>query len=178
MNRDKLFFRIALGISIVVFLLVVILNRRLLPAPQSVPDFVKYLPGLNAIINGTCSVLLLVSLWAIKNKMIRVHKIINLSTFGLSALFLVSYVLFHYFIAETTFGGEGVIRTVYYTILVSHIILAAIVLPLILLSFYHALNGNFAKHKRIVRFSYPIWLYVTITGVVVYLLISPYYNFN
>jgi len=178
MNRDKLFFRIALGISIVVFLLVVILNRRLLPAPESIPNFVKYLPGLNAFINGTCSVLLLISLWAIRNKKIAVHKTINLTTFGLSALFLISYVLFHYFIAETTFGGEGAIRTVYYTILVSHIILAAIVLPLILLSFYHALNGNFVRHKRIVRFSYPIWLYVTITGVVVYLLISPYYNFN
>jgi len=178
MNRDKLFFRIALGISIVVFLLVVILNRRLLPAPEIVPSFVRYLPGLNAIINGTCSILLLISLWAIRNKKVSVHKTINLTTFGLSALFLISYVLFHYFIAETTFGGEGSIGTVYYTILVSHIILAAVVLPLILLSFYHALNGNLTKHKRIVRFSYPIWLYVTITGVIVYLLISPYYTFN
>lgn len=178
MNRDKLFFRIALGISIVVFLLVVILNRRLLPAPEHTPDFVRYLPGLNAFINGTCSILLLISLWAIRNKKIRVHKTINLTTFGLSALFLVSYVLFHYFIAETSFGGEGLIRTVYYAILISHIVLAAVVLPLILLSFYHALNGNFVKHKRIVRFSYPVWLYVTVTGVVVYLLISPYYNFN
>jgi len=177
MDKDKLFFRIALAISIVVFLLVLFLNRRVFPAPETAPSFVHLLPKLNATINATCSVLLLFSLWAIKRKKISLHKTINLTTFGLSALFLISYVSFHYFVPETTFGGQGSIRYIYYTVLISHIILAALVLPLILLSFYHGLNGNTAKHKRIVRFSYPIWLYVAITGVVVYIMISPYYNF-
>jgi len=177
MEKDKLVFRLTLGISIIVFLLVLLLNRRVFPAPQNFPSFVHLLPKLNATINATCSVLLLLSLWAIKNQKISLHKALNLTTFGLSALFLISYVIFHYFVPETSFGGEGGIRTFYYTILISHIILAALVLPLILLSFYHALNKNIAKHRRIVRFSYPIWLFVTVSGVVVYLMISPYYNF-
>jgi putative membrane protein len=89
----------------------------------------------------------------------------------------VSYILFHYFVKETTYGGDGVLRYIYYTILISHIILAAGVLPLILLSFHRGLQMQVEKHKKLVRWSFPIWLYVTITGVIVYLMISPYYTF-
>lgn len=175
--NDKLYFRIVMTLSVVVFLAVVILNRKWLPRPEVIPSFVFVLPTLNAIINGTCSVLLLVSLYFIKQKNIAAHKNTNIVTFALSSLFLVSYVTFHYFANETTFPINNPLRPVYLTILVSHIILAALVLPLVLLSFYHGLQMNVERHKKLVRWTFPIWLYVTVTGVVVYLMISPYYQF-
>lgn len=175
--NDKVFFRIALTISIVVFILVVLLNRRLLNPPAEFPDFIYHLPKLHAIINGICSVLLLLSLRAIRSGKIQLHKTLNITTFTLSAVFLISYVIYHFFVPETSYGGEGTLRFVYYFILITHIILAASVLPLILLSFWYALNDNFIKHRKIVRYTFPIWLYVTITGVLVYLMIQPYYTF-
>lgn len=164
-------------VSIVVFVLVVLLNKRVLNPPAEFPDFIYRLPLLHAIINGTCAILLILSLRAIKAKNIAKHKALNLTAFGLSALFLISYVTYHFFVPETTFGGEGVIQYIYYFILITHIILAALVLPLILLSFWYALNQKIEKHRKIVRFTFPIWLYVAVTGVVVYLMISPYYSF-
>lgn len=174
---DKLAFRLVLAVSVVVFAAVVILNRKVLPPPQSTPSFAYFLPLFNAFINGTCSVLLVISLYYIRQRNITAHKKLNIVTFCLSSLFLVSYVLFHYFVKETTFGGTGAVKAVYYFILITHIILAAIVLPLVLLSFYHGLKNNVEKHRRLTRWSFPIWLYVTVTGVIVYLMISPYYSF-
>jgi|SRR6185503_2903651 len=188
---DKFIFRFVAAVSVFVFLVVLVLNRKLIPAPAQVPSFVVYLPKLNALLNGTCSLLLLTSLYFIKQKKITIHKRINITAFCLSSLFLVSYILFHYLAPETKYGdinGDGVlspsevqatgsIRYVYYVILTSHIILAAGVLPLILLSFYRGLQMQVEKHKKLVRWSYPIWLYVTITGVIVYLMVSPYYHF-
>jgi putative membrane protein len=176
-TNDKLYFRIVLGVSIAVFLLVVVLNRKWLPRPDVIPSFVFFLPKFNAIINGTCSILLLISLYFIRNKNVTAHKNTNIVTFILSSLFLGSYVTFHYFANETIFPQDNPIRPLYLVILVSHIILAALVLPLILLSFYQGLMMNVEKHKKLVRWAFPIWLYVTVTGVVVYLMISPYYQF-
>ena len=174
---DKTFFRIAMTISIVVFLLVVLLNKRVLSPPDTFPAFIYKLPLLHAIINGTCAVLLIFSLRAIKAGKVDLHKKINLTTFGLSAVFLISYVTYHFFVPETSYGGDGILKTFYYFILLTHIPLAAAVLPLILLSFWYALTGKIDKHKKIVRFTYPIWLYVAVTGVIVYMMISPYYQF-
>ncbi|MFY8190140.1 MAG: DUF420 domain-containing protein [Bacteroidia bacterium] len=174
-NRDKLFFRIAIGISAVVLIAVIILNRKILPVPDVLPSWTYFLPKLNAIINATCSVLLIWSLIEIKKKNIQNHKAINLTAFGLSSLFLVSYVLYHWLAPETSYPIDNPNRPFYLIILSSHIILAALVLPLILISFYRGLQMQVALHKSIVRFAYPIWLYVTITGVIVYLMISPYY---
>jgi len=188
---DKFIFRFVAAISVFVFVVVIVLNRHLIPAPSVVPSFVKYLPKLNATLNGTCSVLLLVSLYFIKQLNIPMHKRINILTFCLSSLFLVSYILFHYLKPETFFGdlngdgklsdaekaSAGTVRYVYYIILTSHIILAAGVLPLILLSFYRGLQMQVEKHKKLVRWAFPIWLYVTVTGVIVYFMISPYYHF-
>ncbi len=174
---DKTFFRIAMTISIVVFLLVVLLNKRVLSPPDTFPAFIYKLPLLHAIINGTCAVLLIFSLRAIKAGKVDLHKKINLSTFGLSAVFLISYVTYHFFVPETSYGGDGILKTFYYFILLTHIPLAAAVLPLILLSFWYALTGKIDKHKKIVRFTYPIWLYVAVTGVLVYVMISPFYKF-
>jgi putative membrane protein len=181
--NDKLVFRIIMIISIVVFGAVIILNKKILPVPETIPAFVYKLPKLNAMLNGTCSLLLLLSLYMIKQKNIAVHKKLNIITFILSSLFLLSYITYHWLAQETTYP-EGPLRTPYLVILISHIILAAAVLPLILLSFYYGLktqlpNGHvyYQKHKRLTRWSFPIWLYVTITGVVVYVMISPYYQF-
>jgi putative membrane protein len=174
--NDKLVFRIVMTISVVVFVAVIILNKKILPVPETIPDFVYKLPKLNALINGTCSLLLLLSLYMIKEKNIEVHKKLNIITFVLSSLFLLSYITYHWLAQETTFPADNPLRPVYLTILISHIVLAAIVLPLVLLSFHKGLQMQVEKHKKIVRWSFPIWLYVTVTGVIVYVMISPYYT--
>jgi putative membrane protein len=162
-------------ISIAVFAAVVVLFN--LPQADHIPAFVKYLPGLNAIINTTCSLLLISSFIMIRKGNVKVHRNLNLAAFTLSALFLVSYVIFHSFGIETKFPADNPLRSTYLIILITHIILAALVLPLVLFAFYRGLNMQVEKHKKIVRWAFPIWLYVTISGVVVYLMISPYYNF-
>jgi putative membrane protein len=189
---DKFIIRFVAGVTIFVITVVVVLNRHLIPGPAVAPSFTPYLPMLNAFLNGTCTVLLLTSLYFIKQGNIKVHKRLNIITFCLSSLFLVSYILFHYLMRNDTLYGDanfdgvlspeeraavGGMRTLYLAILVPHIILAAGVLPLILLSFYRGLQMQVAKHKKLVRWTFPIWLYVTITGVIVYLMIQPYYHF-
>jgi putative membrane protein len=170
---DRKFFILSIVVSFVVFTVVVILN--IIPKPDHVPSFVKYLPPLNATLNGTCSVLLLASFYFIKQKKIPIHKKINMTAFFISCLFLVSYILYHFFSEETKFPADNSLRPVYLFILLTHIFLAALILPFILMSFYFGLNMKVIQHKRIVRWSYPIWLYVTVTGVIVYFMISPYY---
>ncbi len=190
-QNDKTVFKIVLAVSILVCLIIVVLNQKLIPVPDSFPRFIYKLPLVNAILNGTCSVLLIFSLLAIKKRNIQLHKKLNLTAFILSALFIITYVTAHYFIPDTIFGdvdhnhilddseraAVSGIRTPYLVLLLSHIFLAVIVLPLVLLSFYYGLKDDRVKHRKITRFSYPIWLYVTVTGVVVYWLISPYYNY-
>jgi len=176
-KSERTIFRIVFSVSVLVFLLVLLLNKRIFPVPDTIPTFAYFLPKLNAIINGTCFVLLILSLFYIKQKRYDIHKKINITAFFLSSIFLMSYVTYHYLVPETSFKGEGIVRSIYYFILVTHIVLAALVLPLILLSFYYGLNDNRPKHRKIVRWAFPIWLYVTFTGVLVYLLLSPYYNF-
>lgn len=177
--------------TIAVCTLVVILNQKYIPHPDSFPSVIYKLPLLNAVLNGTCSVLLICSLAAIKRRKIDLHKKLNLTAFVLSSLFLLSYVTAHYFIPDTKFGDldhDGMmsiaesalvsgVKPFYIVILLSHIFLAVLVLPLVLLSFYYGLTDQRDKHRKLTRFSYPIWLYVTVTGVVVYLMISPYYNY-
>jgi putative membrane protein len=190
-QNDKTVFKIVLAVSILVCLIIVVLNQKLIPVPDNFPHFIYKLPLVNAILNGSCSILLVLSLWAIKKRNIQLHKKLNLTAFLLSALFIISYVTAHYFIPDTIFGdvdhnhflddaeraAVSGIRTPYLVLLLSHIFLAVVVLPLVLLSFYYGLKDDRVKHKKITRFSYPIWLYVTITGVVVYIMISPYYNY-
>ncbi len=190
-QNDKTVFKIILGISILICLVVTLLNQKVLPVPDQFPAFIYKLPLVNAILNGTCSVLLILSLWAIKKRNIQLHKRLNLTAFVLSALFIICYVTAHYFIPDTIFGdidhskhlddmeraNVSGIRPLYLVILLTHIFFAVIVLPLVLLSFYYGLKDDRIKHKRLTRFSYPIWLYVTVTGVIVYAMIAPYYNY-
>lgn len=175
-NNNKTIFRWIFAISVFVFVAVVVLNRKILPRPEVIPSFVYTLPQINAIINATCSLLLMMSYYFIRKKKVNLHRKINITTFVLSAVFLLSYITYHYLADETIYPKDNPLRPVYIAILISHIILAAAVLPLILISFYLGLTNQVKKHRRIVRWTFPIWLYVTITGVIVYLMISPFYS--
>lgn len=174
---DKFYFRLVLAVSLLVFALVVVLNRQWLPRPVQTPSFVFMLPKLNAWINSMCTVLLLTSFYFIRKKEVRIHKRLNLLTFFLSSVFLISYVTYHYFGNETRFPADNPLRPVYLAVLLTHILCATVVLPLVLLSFYYGLKMDVTRHRKLVRWTFPIWLYVTITGVIVYLMISPYYTF-
>lgn len=138
-------------------------------------DF-SLLPLLNAVMNAATFVFLLLALFAIWKKNIKRHRNFILSAFLCTSVFLLSYLLYHFTTPSTKFGGEGVIKYIYYFILVSHIILAVITVPLALISIGRGLNMEVTLHKKITRWAMPIWLYVSLTGVIVYLLISPYYK--
>jgi len=140
------------------------------------PFDVHVFPFINACLNGLTAVLLLGALAAVKNKNINLHKKLIYTSMIFSLLFLVVYILYHISTQHTSYGGEGTIKLVYLIILASHIILAAVQAPFVLFAFLYGYSGQIEKHKKIVKFSYPIWLYVSITGVICYLMISPYYN--
>lgn len=136
----------------------------------------KFLPPIYATMNGLTAVFLVFALVAIKQKKINLHRTLMTSAVAFSALFLVLYVVYHSTNDSTPYGGEGMVRTVYFIILISHILLSIVIIPLVLITYVRALASRFDKHKRIARITFPIWLYVAITGVVVYLMISPYYS--
>ncbi len=138
-------------------------------------DF-SFLPPVYAGINAITAVLLLVALVAILNKKIDLHKAVMTTCLALSALFLVLYVMYHITSETTRFGGEGWVKTVYLFILASHILLSIAVIPLVLVTYVRGLTHRVAQHKKIARFTWPIWFYVAVSGVVVYLMISPYYS--
>lgn len=135
----------------------------------------SFLPPIYATINGITAVVLLVAVWAIKNGKRKLHE--NLMKFAivLSVLFLAMYVAYHMTSDSTKFGGEGAIKYIYYFILITHILLSIIIIPFVLITYVKALAQRFDKHKKIAKIAFPMWLYVAITGVVVYLMISPYY---
>lgn len=136
---------------------------------------VSFLPEFHAIINSCVTVLLLCGYYFIRHNKIRAHRLCMLSAFSLSSLFLVSYLIYHASTEETHYGGTGILRILYFTILISHILLAMIIMPFILITLSRALTERFDKHRRIARITWPLWLYVSTTGVIVYFLISPYY---
>jgi len=140
--------------------------------PEGSLDF---LPALNASINSLVSVCLIAGLWFIKSGNSDLHKKAMMTAFVLSGLFLVSYVLYHVTHESTAFGGEGAIRYVYFFILLTHILLAIVITPLVLITMSRALTNKFDKHRKIARITFPLWLYVSVTGVIVYFMISPYY---
>lgn len=160
--------------SFVVFAVVVSLGRIHLKIDVGFDVHVFALA--NAIINSIIAVLLVAALWAVKGKKYQLHKQLMMSALVLSILFLVSYIAHHLLAGETKFGGTGAIKGIYYFILFTHIFLAAVILPFILFTAYRALIGEFDKHKNLSKITWPLWLYVAITGPVVYLLISPYYQ--
>ena len=175
-DEDKGIIRWVTAIAIAVPVVVAIL--LFMPSKLDLAsEWVYFLPHLNAVINSAATVTLIMGLVFIKKGNIQLHRAAMTTAFGLGAIFLVAYVIYHAAAESTSFGGEGLIKTVYYFILITHIILAAVALFPILLAYYFGYTDQRAKHKKIVRFAYPIWLYVTVSGVLVYLMISPYYSF-
>lgn len=135
----------------------------------------SFLPPIYATINGITAVLLIAAVMAIKNGNRKLHEKLMTSAIACSVIFLVMYVAYHLTSESTKFGGEGVIRYVYFFILITHIILSVAIIPLVLFSYVRALSEEFDKHKKIAKITFPLWLYVAVTGVIVYLMISPYY---
>lgn len=171
---DKKARLLILTVSFVVFAAVVVLSKVKLEVDLGFDSHIFAL--FNAVINSIVSVLLVAALITVKNKNYLLHKKIMLAAMILSVLFLVSYIAHHLFNGDTKFGGEGAIKSVYYFILLTHIPLAAIILPFILFTAYRGLIGEYSAHKKLARYTFPLWLYVSITGVLVYVLISPYYT--
>ncbi|MGB4844003.1 MAG: DUF420 domain-containing protein [Ferruginibacter sp.] len=175
-------------VSFVVFAAVVFLSKYKLDVDLGFD--VHVFAKANAIINSLVAVLLLAGLFTVKQKKYELHKKIMLSAIMLSVLFLVSYIAHHLLAGDTKFGDinhdgiisidekaqAGTIRMLYYFILITHIPMAAIILPFILFTAYRALTGEYEKHKKLVRITWPVWFYVAVSGVIVYLMISPYYN--
>ena len=135
----------------------------------------SFLPPIYATINGITALLLVFALVAIRNGRRLLHERIMKTCIGLSAVFLVLYLIYHVTNESTPFGGTGAIRSIYFFILITHILLSFGVIPLVLFTFVRALSGDFSRHRRLARITFPIWLYVAVTGVIVYLMISPYY---
>ncbi|MFM9841105.1 MAG: DUF420 domain-containing protein [Cyclobacteriaceae bacterium] len=161
---------------IVVLSIAIPLAVAVLFSIEKIPGYdFSFLPPIYATINGITAVLLIVAVRAIKNKNRALHELLMKVCIGLSATFLVLYVTYHLFSDSTKFGGEGIIKGIYYFILISHILLSVVVIPFVLLTFSRALAGNFERHRALAKFTFPIWLYVAVTGVVVYVMISPYY---
>ena len=133
------------------------------------------LPTLNAILNSISAILLATGFVFIRNKKIPAHRTCMIAAFSTSTLFLISYLVYHYYHGATTFPGQGSARLVYFTILITHTILAAAIVPLVFITFSRALRKRFDRHRRIARWTLPIWLYVSVTGVIVYLMLYHLY---
>ncbi|PQJ77338.1 DUF420 domain-containing protein [Polaribacter glomeratus] len=134
-----------------------------------------FLPPIYASINGLTAILLIAAVIAIKKGNKKLHEQFNTSAIFCSVIFLLMYIAYHMTSDSTKFGGEGTIKYIYYFILITHIVLSIIVIPFVLTTFLRAKLGNFENHKKIAKITFPIWLYVAVTGVIVYLMISPYY---
>ncbi|MBN8679462.1 MAG: DUF420 domain-containing protein [Chitinophagales bacterium] len=137
-------------------------------------DF-SFLPPFHATLNAVTAVVLLIAFWHIKNGRVEQHKKMIYLAMGTSALFLLSYVLYHFTTPETRYGGEGAMRTVYFFFLITHVILAAVILPFVLFTFNRAYTNQFERHRKMARWVFPLWLYVAITGPICYLMLKPYY---
>ena len=138
-------------------------------------DYFSYLPHLNACLNATSAVLLFTGYSFIRARNVVAHRACQIAALVTSILFLASYLTYHYHHGTTRFQGTGLARPIYFTILTSHTILAIVIVPLVALTFYRALRGDFARHRRIARITLPLWLYVSITGVIVYLMLYQIY---
>lgn len=162
---------VAIVISVIVFLVVVMMRRIKL---ETGIDF-SFLPPFHSTLNGLASVTLLGALWFIKQRNVHWHRNLMITAMVLSVLFLLSYVTYHLTTPETPFCKEGAIRYIYFFLLISHIILAAIILPFILFTFIRAITHQFDRHVKIARWVFPLWLYVTITGPILYLMLRDCY---
>ena len=171
MAESKKYRPLVIAASVLVPVVVAILFTVRIPDAEPL----TFLPPIYAGINALTSLLLIAALYFIKNGQRKIHELLMKVCIGLSLIFLVMYIAYHMTTDPTPFGGEGVIKYVYYFILVSHILLSIIVIPLVLTSYTRAISSEFISHKKISKITFPVWLYVAVTGVIVYLMISPYY---
>jgi uncharacterized membrane protein YozB (DUF420 family) len=138
-------------------------------------DYISYLPHLNACLNGTSALFLITGYAFIRARNVAAHRACQIAALAVSILFLASYLTYHYHHGATRFQGTGIVRTFYFTVLMSHTVLAIVIVPLVTLTFYRAFRRDFVRHRRIARVTLPIWLYVSITGVIVYLMLYQIY---
>ena len=138
-------------------------------------EYISYLPHLNAILNATCALLLFSGYSFIRAGRVAAHRTCQMAAVVVSVIFLASYLTYHYHHGATRFAGEGLVRPIYFTILISHTILAIVIVPLVGITLYRALKADFVRHRKIARLTLPLWLYVSITGVIVYLMLYQIY---
>ena len=169
--KKALFIIVGISVAALLFLIWLIYIKD--PAATEIP-WVKNLSALNATFNAFSTVFLLLGFRQIKRRNFISHMKYMISAFVTSALFLVSYVIYHHFAGDTPFEGEGFIRPVYFFILITHIVLSAFVVPLVLSSFYFAFSGKFTTHKKVSKWTFPIWLYVSVTGVLIFVLLKAF----
>ena len=164
-----IFLSILIPVAVAILLSVRLKDFGFTPTPM------HFLPPIYATINGLTAIILIIAVIAIKNKKRKLHENLMKFAIALSVLFLLLYIAYHLTTDATKYGGTGISRTIYFILLISHISLSIITIPLVLVSYVRALAQKFDKHKQLTRYTFPIWLYVAVTGVVVYLMISPYY---
>lgn len=174
-SNSKIFKKLFIIISILIPMIVALLLFLPKGNVSEVEPWIFSLPFYNAIINTLTAMLLIAGYYFVKSGKVEIHKWCMISAFILGTLFLIGYVIYHSNAPSTKFGGEGITRYIYFALLLSHILLSFLVVPLVLSAMYFALFGKIEKHKKIVKYTLPIWLYVSISGVLVYLLINPYY---
>lgn len=170
-QQERRLNRWAYALSAVVVVLVAVLHQVKIDVGISF----RFLPPVYSALNAATAVLLIAALYFIKNGNMEMHRRMIYSAIGTSILFLGGYVLYHLTTPETRFGGTGIVRTIYLLLLITHIILAAGILPFILLTFIRAYTGQFERHKKMARWVFPFWLYVAVTGPICYLMLRPYY---
>jgi putative membrane protein len=170
-GRKAVAFILTFSVAVVAFLFWLVYFK---PRSEYDPTIIGNLPALNATLNALASGFLVAGYVAVRRGQYRRHMTFMFAALGSSALFFVSYVVYHHFHGDTKFAGTGFVRPVYFAILISHILLSAVAVPLILLSFYLSLSGRLAAHRKVSRFTFPIWLYVSVTGVLVFLLLKAF----
>lgn len=174
-SNSKIFKKLFIIISILIPMVVALLLFLPKGNASEVEPWIFSLPFYNAIINSLTAMLLIVGYYFVKSGKVKSHKWCMISAFMFGTLFLIGYVIYHSNAPSTKFGGEGITRYLYFSLLLSHILLSFLVVPMVLSAMYFAIFENIIKHKKIVKYTFPIWLYVSISGVLVYILISPYY---
>lgn len=171
-DRAFLVFALALSAGVLAFLAWLLLFHRGL---QGEGPNLRFLPAVNAACNATAAMLLVAGRWAIAKKRVELHRALMVAAVAASAVFLLGYLAYHAVHGDTKFGGEGAVRVVYLAVLATHVLLSAAVPPLVLLALYFAFKKRFPAHKKVTRVLHPVWLYVSVTGVIVFVLLRPYY---
>ncbi len=173
--QNRMYKRLFIIISFLIPAIVVVMMMLPKGDANEISPWLYSLPFYNSIINTLTAILLVLGVFFVKNEKVKFHKLSMAGAFLLGCIFLIFYVIYHSNAPSTKFGGNGAVRYIYFFLLLSHILLAFLVVPLVLSAVYFALSENIERHRKIVKFTFPVWLYVSVSGVIVYFMISPYY---